>query len=601
VSSFLAIAVTKFTERILGQFQAKKLCVVIDGLFLPMAIKEYSLSEDVVMAMAVHFIRLEQEVIFAPYLASAQLEALKNVGHLQLIYRNHPIRIPADFVLWNDSDQGPRQPNIYKHVLNLINVAGPGYNIAVLSPLEQITSSAATDCYNKFIREFSSVDLPQGNPILFFLQFGGIISPRLSRALAYRVVENDNVDRNDETQKALYEFMSVLLPLRAQIVHQLLANLEDQPPIINLKWDENDFNTTPPIIKLDNWRISDRIRDGNGPQGKKHSNFLEGWGITDVLAYETCAVPGPEEVDIYTLVPTVILRSLDLMGYFTHAQDEEYPGQLNVDTSTCSIYGQALKQFNTNPQLGEAAVLFIELVRTNAFTTFRNLVVPSSSAEDKDDVVNASQEKVAEDIALKIACLIPCTAVIDPAKTSGRYNIAPHVSFIKAAQAHARSLRMLLEASAGNIVLREMINASQPYARLRDPAKALVNNTDVTTTLPAALPFATAPPSARNFFMFCALREFKTAEAIAEHFGIPLSVVEIDVANIMHFVNCALKARTDLSVRDDDVGLDPSTLEVIEPALQYLCDVVGIEYTPNQVLLEMLEEQRQMMESEENY
>src|SRR3989338_5379817 len=126
VSTFLPSVIQKFVERVIPNFNAKKLCVVFDGLFLPMSLKEHKdLTEDIVMAMAVIFLKLEQEVMFAPYLASSQLESLKNEGHIQAVYKSQPIRVPPEFVSWNESEVGPRQPNIYKHVLNLVTYTDP--------------------------------------------------------------------------------------------------------------------------------------------------------------------------------------------------------------------------------------------------------------------------------------------------------------------------------------------------------------------------------------------------------------------------------------------------------------------------------------------
>jgi hypothetical protein len=593
VSTFLPSVIQKFVERVLNQFNAKKLCVVFDGLFLTMSLKENKdLTEDIVMAMAVIFLKLEQEVMFAPYLAGSQLEALRGEGHIQAVYKAQPMRIPSEFVSWNESDAGPRQPNIYKHILNLVTYTEPNYPVAVyLLHLDRSNSPAAADSATKFLEKFSSVDEPYNPspPVLFLLQSAGVVSPRLSRALANRVVESDGVER-DETQKALHEFMSVLLPLRAQIVHQLITHIPTSPPEneIHFRWDENNNNASPPIIALDNWAISPMIQGRNGPQSKDHLHYVEPWGITDVLKFEHCAISTHkyEEVTIQTLVPTVILRSLDLMGYFTHAQDEEPTNGSQTEQtgeSNCSIFGEALKQFQDTPELSEAAVLFIELVRTNAFTIFRNLYVSEQIVDRNPNDVpeNEKNELSAKDIAAKIATLIPCAALLDPKKTAEKYNVASQAQFIRAAQAHARSLRMLLEASAGNVILREFVNLAvyNPPNYVPHPY-SLAGATDVIPTVAAALPFGANPPSARSYFMFCALREFGTAEAIAAEFGTPVHVVESDIKNMRNFVQGLLNARNHLSVRDEDVGLDPAMLEVTEPAIKELCDVVGVEYMP---------------------
>ena len=610
---FIDAAVAK----ILGSFKAKKLVVCFDGLLMPQALKDHSFSEDLVMAGAWYLMRLRHEVIFAPYLAVSQLEVLKLTQHCQAVYHPNPPRVPGDLVLWNQSEGGPNQYNIHKCVPSLVRTPDEQTVIALMD------SNATNERVRlQFVDKYAAVDAVESHPTLSLLMFTGIISPKLARALAYRVVESDGVSNTSNNKSALYEFMSVLLPLRAQIVHQLIAGMNTTPNDIQLKWDDQSHNTTPPLIELDNWRIEHSVGRLNGPRKVNHLRYLEAWSVTDVLQFEAQAVSAKEEVDIYTVAPTVILRSLDLMGYFTHAQEEQdqHHPQSQTESSSCSIYGSALKQFVGAPHLGEAAVLFIELVRTNAFNILKQgggADGESGAASGEDNNNNNNTESVAaseaaaaagqpgdaaaasntgagttpagaagdaasaetrsasdnrscEEVGIKIATIIPCATELNAEKCK-RYDVQPHAQFIRASQAHTRSLRLLMEASAGNIVLREF---TQNYHNQR-AQYSLAAWADVLATLPAALPF-TSPPSSRAFYMFSAVREFKTSAAIAEHFEVSAEEVEKDLQNMMLFVRLANNARACLSERDDDVGLDPATIEQVEPALEYLAASLGV-------------------------
>ncbi|KAL7696587.1 hypothetical protein N2W54_006312 [Lotmaria passim] len=154
-----------------------------------------------------------------------------------------------------------------------------------------------------------------------------------------------------------------ILPLRVQVVFQLF---QIAPKTCDFYWirqyvvfkkaqmADSQLRVcklnNPPTIHLAYWNFDqDNLL--------QMTQDAESVYFTDVVPY--CGYAVGEEVEYKSVRATlavVYLRSLDFLGYFTHATD-------GVESSGPSVYCKALERFDC-PTLSEYGVLLIELLRT---------------------------------------------------------------------------------------------------------------------------------------------------------------------------------------------------------------------------------------------
>lgn len=213
------------------------------------------------------------------------------------------------------------------------------------------------------LRQYFYNDLGSKSPLLYFLLTSNIVSPQLLTVIA----AEQFIDDPPFIQSGQYrQTLERILPLRTQIVFQLVQELERYlrgfEQIRKLNWERPHEETQqslpiqrPPKIALDEW-------DNIDMNPKKPYDFKT------VLTYSTQAHPVEDE-EAQALPVTyktseqalgaVLLKSLDLLGYFTHAAHTS----TDTEESSMSIFAQALDEAGI---YGSECVLLIELTRTRS-------------------------------------------------------------------------------------------------------------------------------------------------------------------------------------------------------------------------------------------
>jgi hypothetical protein len=205
-------------------------------------------------------------------------------------------------------------------------------------------------------------DLGAEFPLLYFLLSANIVSSQLLNVVATeKFIDDPPLVKSQQYDITLER----IIPLRTQIVFQLIQELQRYlvglTRTTNLHWDRPSEGQTlpiqrPPKILLDEWENID-------PSPPVPYNFH------NVLAYHMNARAPPEDSEdapplvTYTsseqALGAILLKALDLLGYFTHAAH----GGQDAEESSMSVFAMAL---NTCTKFGSEAVLLIELTRTRS-------------------------------------------------------------------------------------------------------------------------------------------------------------------------------------------------------------------------------------------
>jgi len=279
------------------------------------------------------------------------------------------------------------------------------------------------------LRSFFYNNLPCDLPLYHFCQFTGIISPAALSVLATAKI----VDQAPLVDTAEYRgTLERIIPLRTQIVFQLIM---DSPQVayfkqhFQLQWWRTFItpghgpNPTPilrpPEIKLDEWA---------DVEDKTHT-------FVSVLEYEAKATQSTHYATAKQSLGAVLLKSLDLLGYFTHAAHAN-----NMEVSSASVYATALKALADDTSLAESGVLLIELIRTKTLNDLHLTL-----AEGGGDFASRKLRlPVGARTACRVLALVPITVngawtgIIDPEVTA----------FTAVVRAFQRSLRSLTEVIA---------------------------------------------------------------------------------------------------------------------------------------------------------
>jgi hypothetical protein len=156
-----------------------------------------------------------------------------------------------------------------------------------------------------------------------------------------------------------------------QVVQSLGANVNFQ--IVEIMWLRK-YNSNngreipilqPPAIKLDDWRMSPDFR----PTPPNNQIYF-----SDVLQFSANAHSEGYYDNIYQFSAAVHLKTLDLLGYFTHSTAPD-----THEVSGPSVFSSALHQCDF-PSLSEYAVLLIELIRTRTLSDDPLTLQPNSPA-----------------------------------------------------------------------------------------------------------------------------------------------------------------------------------------------------------------------------
>jgi hypothetical protein len=308
-------------------------------------------------------------------------------------------------------------------------------------------------------------DLGAEFPLLYFLLSANIVSSQLLNVVATeKFIDDPPLVKSQQYDITLER----IIPLRTQIVFQLIQELQRYlvglTRTTNLHWDRPSEGQTlpiqrPPKILLDEWENID-------PSPPVPYNFH------NVLAYHMNARAPPEDSEdapplvTYTsseqALGAILLKALDLLGYFTHAAH----GGQDAEESSMSVFAMAL---NTCTKFGSEAVLLIELTRTRSLHDG-----PLGVAVHP----NLAPEPLAPGVryAARIMSLLQLNT--EKAHDGRRYSI-DLLAFNEIARAFQRNLRLLTEAIAVTQVLSHTANFR--LAEMRDFAARLPFVTPLTT------------------------------------------------------------------------------------------------------------------------
>ena len=227
--------------------------------------------------------------------------------------------------------------------------------------LQSVCKVTANEPQPAILRQYFYNDLGSKSPLLYFLLTAGIVSPQLLTVIAAEQFIDDPPFIFSNQYRTTLER---ILPLRTQIVFQLVQELERYlrgfEQIRKLNWERpHDEQPTlpiqrPPKIALDEWENID-------PSPARPYDFKS------VLTFSSQARPVEEGVveppvtykTSEQALGAVLLKSLDLLGYFTHAAHSTN----ETEESSMSIFAQALDQAG---DYGSECVLLIELTRTRS-------------------------------------------------------------------------------------------------------------------------------------------------------------------------------------------------------------------------------------------
>jgi hypothetical protein len=502
----------KLTADTLAAENATRLVVVFDGLCNTSVLEaaKSRASEDVLL-WAANFLcaesapsavaKLSVDVIFAPYLAAPQLVMLQTDGAISRIVTS----------LCGLHLQSGREHELAAYAPCLSYTAGAPVRLRVTSedapPPE--TRVAIAELFGRHA-------LGLKNPLYYLLLAAGVCSPALLRIIAQRRITVE------ETAEKVREIEGYMMPLRAQIafqfplirdIHKDSLRPEDPQVLAGMQ--------NPPIIELDPWDLPLE-------QPPSHVHLL-----SVLQAYHACAVQTPtQELAPQHVLPVILLRSMDLMGYFTHNSSDRDGEENGSDVSSCSVFGQALSAVSEvigdatiDPALIDAAFVLIELIRTEG-------IAVDGTADDDGDTM-----------ARKLAALVPVRVRCVRAK-----DMKSPAEFIGAAQMIRRLLRQLVESIAAGVLQSATVTSQQ---RLTGAAL-----NDIATRLPF-----TAVPSNRGAMLFLQTSMFGTAAS--SHFvGNPSEDVwRRDFANLNMFAR--MVHRIIQTFQEEDAFIDHERLSEV--------------------------------------
>eukprot|EP01006_Ploeotia_vitrea_P042150 TRINITY_DN66608_c10_g1_i2.p1 TRINITY_DN66608_c10_g1~~TRINITY_DN66608_c10_g1_i2.p1 ORF type:complete len:825 (-),score=29.71 TRINITY_DN66608_c10_g1_i2:68-2485(-) len=216
---------------------------------------------------------------------------------------------------------------------------------------------------------------PKLPEMVYFLLCGGCINNQVVN----NVVHNLMTEYRPVIDSAEYrELLRKIVPLRTQIAFLLsncLAKADDQywkaktlggtgnrVAMNCVQWYMETFYplNTPPELYLDDWNLS-----------QADTNTSEQVNFKTVMAYNRLAwksVPSFPHNKTYSslneVMSAILLKTLDLLGYFTHPQQQQ---PIGPEESGMSLFAEALDN-SMEWQFAEPGVLFIELIRTGALS-----------------------------------------------------------------------------------------------------------------------------------------------------------------------------------------------------------------------------------------
>lgn len=288
------------------------------------------------------------------------------------------------------------------------------------------------------LREFFFCNLHSEKPLVYFLLFINVLSPTTMSILATtKIVDHPCLIDTMQFRQTL----ETIIPLRAQIVYQLVQDLDFMSKRdFGLLWMRSFLPQRvtpilkPPDIKLDDWNTR---RQRRAAVDQKPT-------LVNVLQYDSEAT---QELQVYPTfeqaLVAIYLKSLDLLGYFTHAAHSTNTNEV----SSVSIYGMALKKAEAFPEQG---VLLIELLRTRA------LHVDPFHLADGSTTLPSTSNNTAVTVAARVMSLFP----LNVDNLWDQKEDVSLLAFNSVARTFQRSLRSLTEVIAAKLFMKGCVKFS---------------------------------------------------------------------------------------------------------------------------------------------
>ncbi|CCW68187.1 unnamed protein product [Phytomonas sp. Hart1] len=363
-----------------------------------------------------------------------------------LFYVNGMPDIFDDFCRYSSSEHGSRAMNFLNSSTRIKEEEKKllRRNLAALDAPVLVKDSRCvflSKLYNK--KKQSDVTAAFGKrlpSVFYFFIFGGPVMTASYAALGQGTFVDNWPLIDTSTYRGIAENV---FPLRVQIAFQLFlytgyrSRLRWLRQYILFKFkEENDRRWSPieepPEIVLASWVVEPEILVTN----EDNNVFL-----SDILAFQESAVS--EKLvypDIRTSLAVILLKSLDLLGYFTHTAE-------GVELSGPSIFSRALEKFNC-PTLSEYGVLVIELVRTRTLHgDCIPLVIPHSNIPNEGPPRSVR-------FAARLLSVIPLNLM---APWSGPFDLEM-AAFGTSSRLLGRMLRILTEAMAALLFATKSTN-----------------------------------------------------------------------------------------------------------------------------------------------
>mmetsp|Transcript_48798 Transcript_48798/g.86922 ORF Transcript_48798/g.86922 Transcript_48798/m.86922 type:complete len:843 (-) Transcript_48798:1336-3864(-) len=218
--------------------------------------------------------------------------------------------------------------------------------------------------------------------LVYFILSIGLVSPQV----IYNVVHNIMMDFLPTIDSYEYrDLLQKIVPLRTQIAYLLINPMvrKDEvywkvvphggrrPVMSYIQWhtEKTIALHTPPELLLDDWDVTWKADiAASFPKDEKGQLVMN---FCTVLQFAKCALKAAIPINVYgppkqynqfeEVVCVILLKSLDLLGYFTHPPQQK---PLGSDESGTSLFAEAL--LDVHWWYAEQGVLFIELIRTGA-------------------------------------------------------------------------------------------------------------------------------------------------------------------------------------------------------------------------------------------
>eukprot|EP01004_Peranema_trichophorum_P009055 NODE_779_length_2366_cov_29.525189_g665_i0.p1 GENE.NODE_779_length_2366_cov_29.525189_g665_i0~~NODE_779_length_2366_cov_29.525189_g665_i0.p1 ORF type:complete len:728 (-),score=79.31 NODE_779_length_2366_cov_29.525189_g665_i0:182-2101(-) len=218
------------------------------------------------------------------------------------------------------------------------------------------------------------------NLVYFFLSIG-LVSPQVIN----NVVHNTMIECVPNIDTYEYrELLQKIVPLRTQIAYLLINCVMRNDSfwkviphggkreiMIYIQWhtDKTIALHTPPELLLDDWDVSwkrDLLpklpKDEHGGPVMNFCSVLQ-FARYALKSVSMPTVPPKSYTNFGEILCVILLKSLDLLGYFTHPPHQK---PIGTEESGTSLFAEALSEVSW--KYAEQGLLFIELLRTSALS-----------------------------------------------------------------------------------------------------------------------------------------------------------------------------------------------------------------------------------------